>query len=186
VRYLIGLVLFFALIDTACSNNDKYDVQQTPPFQQTEQQKVTTYNQPKQSAQPAKNKQIVEKRKIISKPAYQYPNDNGIGPIKSVKLGPIDPRLVAQGEKIFDTKCMACHRLDSRLVGPPLRGITKKNTPEYIMNYLLNTTEMQKKDPLIKKQVAEYKLLMPDQNLTKEDARAMLEFFRSKDKKKNG
>ena len=47
------------------------------------------------------------------------------------------------------------------------------------MNYLLNTTEMQKKDPILKKLVDEYKVIMPDQQLTKDDARSVLEYFRS-------
>jgi cytochrome c551/c552 len=112
---------------------------------------------------------------------YKYPNENGIGPIKELALGAIDQNLVSQGNKIFNMKCMACHKLDTRDVGPPLRNVTKKYTPVYMMNYLLNTTEMQRKDPLMQKLVAEYKIIMPDQVLTREDARALLEYFRSEE-----
>ena len=112
---------------------------------------------------------------------YKYPNDNGIGPIKELSVGAIDQNLVSQGERIFNMKCMACHKLDTRDVGPPLRNVTKKYTPVYMMNYLLNTTEMQRKDPLMQKLVAEYKVIMPDQVLTRDDARALLEYFRSKE-----
>ncbi len=107
----------------------------------------------------------------------------GIGPIKELKLGPINKKLVEEGKDIFDSKCMACHRLDSRLVGPPLRNITKKNSPIYVMNYLLNTAEMQKKDPKLKKLIKQYNgIVMPDQSLNKRQARSLVEFLRSKEK----
>jgi hypothetical protein len=113
---------------------------------------------------------------------YEFPDDNGIGPIKEVSLGVIDQNLVSQGFKIFNMECLSCHQLDSRNVGPPLRNINKKNTPVYIMNYLLNTTDMQRRDPLMQKLVGEYKVMMPDQQLTRDDARAILEYLRSVEK----
>jgi cytochrome c551/c552 len=134
---------------------------------------------------PESNQQQESKNSISSQTnsipgsKYEFPDDNGIGPINDVSLGVIDQNLVSQGDKIFKIECVACHQLDSRDVGPPLRNITKKNTPAYIMNYLLNTTEMQRKDPLMQKLVNEYKVFMPDQHLTRDDARALLEFFRS-------
>lgn len=126
--------------------------------------------------------QDTSKTKMSIQIKYQYPNDNGIGPIKEVELGAINPKLVALGKNIFTTKCLPCHQMDSRLVGPPLRNITKKNTPQFIMNYLLNTSEMQKKDSLLIKLVDEYKVVMPDQLLSKDDARSLLEYFRSMEK----
>jgi cytochrome c551/c552 len=135
------------------------------------------------------NKPVIQERvndtflaKVSVQPKYQYPNDNGIGPIKEVALGTINSKLVASGKKIFTVKCSPCHQMDTRLVGPPLRNITKKNTPQFIMNYLLNTSEMQKKDPLLVKLVDEYKVIMPDQQLSKDDARSLLEYFRSTEK----
>lgn len=161
----------------SCEHNEYRNDKQPPP--DTSEQLLTAKKSAvpdTQSTQPAKPEMIEAKSK------YQYPDDNGIGPIKEVKLGPLDQKLVAGGKKIFDTKCVACHQLDNRLVGPPLRNITKKNTPEFIMNYLLNTAEMQKRDPVLIKLVDEYKVIMPDQQLTKEDARSVLEYFRSVEK----
>lgn len=107
----------------------------------------------------------------------------GIGPIKEVKLGPINKSMAAEGKKIFDTKCFACHRLDTKLVGPALKPIVKKLPPVYLMNYLLNTTEMQKKDPQLKKLIKEFNgVLMPDQQLTEKQARDVLEYFRTIEK----
>jgi len=106
--------------------------------------------------------------------------DEGIGPIKTVKLGKINKKLVEHGRQVFLTKCSACHQLDSRVVGPALRNITKTRSPVFLMNFLLNTKEMQEKDASVKKLIREYNgMLMPDQNLTKRHARALLEYFRS-------
>jgi len=104
----------------------------------------------------------------------------GIGPVKKVRLGKIDSNLVKEGQTLFADKCSACHSLDEEVDGPALRQVTKKLRPEYIMNYLLNTSEMQKKDKqlieLIKKYNGE---AMPDLDLKEPQARALLEFFRS-------
>lgn len=109
----------------------------------------------------------------------QFELENGIGPVKQkLELGPIDPKLVKKGEEIFNTKCIACHKLDERYVGPAQRDVIKRRTPEYIMNMMLNPLEMQQKHPVVKKLLAEYMTQMTNQNLSYDDARALLEFFR--------
>ncbi|GBD87047.1 cytochrome c [bacterium BMS3Abin03] len=112
--------------------------------------------------------------------------EDGIGPIKEVKLEEkIDESLVSKGNSLYYSKCFACHQLDNRVVGPPLRNITKEVSPVYFMNYLLNTTEMQKKVPRVIKLIKEYNgELMPNQSLSEKQARALLEYFRSVAKKK--
>jgi len=104
----------------------------------------------------------------------------GIGPVKDVKLGPINKSLVKEGQNIFNSKCFACHKLNTRLVGPALVPIVKKTNPVYLMNYLLNTTEMQKKEPQLKKLIKKFNgVVMPDQYINKKQARAVLEYLRS-------
>ena len=104
---------------------------------------------------------------------------NGIGPITEVKLGPIDQELADKGMQIFDTKCLACHKMSERVVGPPLGDVTKRRTPEFIMNMILNPDEMVKKHPDIKKMLAEYYIPMTFQNVSEEDSRAILEYLRT-------
>ena len=175
LKYFLILFIGLAFLNVSCSDH-KYQTEKQPAPDTSENPAV------KHQSQIAKTPKNSQSMQAAEKPKYEYPDDNGIGPIKEVKLGPINNSLVEKGEKIFDTKCVACHKLDSRLVGPPLRNITKKNTPEFIMNYLLNTVDMQKKDPIMKKLVEEYKIVMPDQQLTKDDAREILEYFRSVEK----
>jgi cytochrome c len=105
--------------------------------------------------------------------------DKGIGPIKAMKLGPLDQKLVNEGKPTFGTVCVSCHTLDKRSVGPPLGKVAKERTPEYIMNLLLNTAEMAQKDPNIKRLIVEYGVTMPQPNINEKQARAILEYLRS-------
>jgi len=154
------LILIITIINISCSDN-----------------KQESNNQPA-----SENSKTTQNDKPISNSKYEFPGNNGIGPIKEISLVGVDQNLASLGNKIFNTRCISCHQLDAKNVGPPLRNVTKKNTPVYIMNYLLNTTDMQKKDPLMQKLVSEYKIYMPDQQLTRDDARAVLEYLRSIEK----
>ena len=106
--------------------------------------------------------------------------DPGVGPIKKVEMGPINNKMVAQGKKIFMAKCIVCHDLNTKKIGPPLKNITKESTPEYIMNLLLNAVEMQKQDPHMKDLLKKYNnVLMPASGLSQAQARTVLEYLRS-------
>jgi mono/diheme cytochrome c family protein len=105
---------------------------------------------------------------------------NGIGPVtEPLTLGPIDQEEAAEGKKIFETKCSACHKLGERYVGPPLGGITEKVTPEFAMNMMLNPQEMYTRHPVVKKLLGEYMTQMPNQGLTQEQAREVVEYLRT-------
>ena len=107
--------------------------------------------------------------------------NKGIGPISSVTLGEIDQALVTQGEVVFKAKCTACHKISKKFVGPALKGVTQRRSPEWIMNMTLNPEEMIQKDPIAKRLLAEANgAPMANQNITEEEARALLEYFRTK------
>lgn len=110
-------------------------------------------------------------------------SDKGIGPIREVQLGPIDQALVKKGKEIFDSKCASCHKFEEKYVGPPLKGVTKRRKPEWIMNMILNPAEMVQKDPVARGHLAEYPIQMPFQDVSQEEARAILEYLRSVDEK---
>ena len=108
----------------------------------------------------------------------------GVGPVKSVSLGEnIDEALAAEGKALFEGKCIACHQLDKRTVGPEISGLTERRKPEWIMNMILNPVEMTQQDPMAKKLLEEYKTQMTFQNMTQGEARSMLEYFRKIDAK---
>ncbi|HCN37916.1 MAG TPA: cytochrome C, partial [Bacteroidetes bacterium] len=94
----------------------------------------------------------------------------------------INISLSEKGKQIFDSKCLACHNFERRVVGPPLNGITQRRKPEWIMNMIINPEEMTHKDPQAKELLMQYITPMVSQNITEDEARAMLEYFRSKDK----
>lgn len=102
-----------------------------------------------------------------------------IGPVENLELDEIDQELVAEGKKSFQNKCSTCHQLDKRMVGPALRAVTSRRSPEFIMNMILNPTQMQNEHPVVKKQIAEFGSRMSDLGIQREEARALLEYLRS-------
>lgn len=106
--------------------------------------------------------------------------DKGVGPIKSIDLPEaVDDDLAAKGKAVFEAKCTACHKVDKRFVGPPLAGITERREPEWIMNMILNPEVMVKENEAARALLAEYMSPMANQNLTEEEARSILEYFRT-------
>jgi len=86
------------------------------------------------------------------------------------------------GKKIYDVKCSACHKLtEEKLVGPGWSGVTKKFTPEWIMNFITNPDAMIDKDPKLQAQLEICLVRMPNQNLSDDDARHIFEFMRKND-----
>lgn len=107
-------------------------------------------------------------------------SSTGVGPVTSVTLGDIDDVLVEKGKELYKANCTACHKIGKRVVGPALKGVTERRSPEWIMNMILNPEEMVEKDPTAKALLAEYLAPMANQSLSEEEARAILEFFRTK------
>ena len=76
--------------------------------------------------------------------------------------------------------CLACHRVDKKFIGPAPKGILERRSPEWVMNMILNPEVMVKEDPLAKALLAEFNgAPMANQSLTEEEARAVLEYFRT-------
>ncbi|OIR01365.1 cytochrome c [mine drainage metagenome] len=90
--------------------------------------------------------------------------------------------MVDAGSKIYTVKCSACHKLtNEKLVGPGWKGVTKKLTAEWIMNFVTNTDAMLNKDPEAQAQLEICLVRMPNQNVSDEDARNIYEFMRNND-----
>lgn len=111
----------------------------------------------------------------------QAEDDIGIGPVKELTLGAIDPKLAAKGKALFASKCSACHKIEERYVGPALRDVTKRRRPEWIMNMALNPIQMTQENETAKALFGEYLVQMTFQNVTKDEVRAILEYFRQSD-----
>lgn len=107
-------------------------------------------------------------------------SDKGIGPVKELTLGPLDPAMAAEGEQIYSKMCTACHKPTEKFIGPAPKGILDRRSPEWIMNMILNPEEMIKSDPIAKQLLVEANLApMANQHLTEDQARKVLEYFRT-------
>jgi cytochrome c2 len=112
----------------------------------------------------------------------KYDPNRGEGKFKDVELGAIDPAKVKTGSALFQVKCAPCHKLtDERLVGPGWAGVTERNKPEWIMNFITNPDAMIDVDPKLQAQLELCLVRMPNQSLSDDDARNLLEFMRDND-----
>lgn len=109
--------------------------------------------------------------------------EHGIGPITEPITLPaaVDHELAEQGEAVFTQKCSACHKLGEKYIGPALGDVLLRRTPAFVMNMILNPQEMIERHPVIKQLVAETMSFMPNQNVTRDEARAVVEYIRSQD-----
>jgi mono/diheme cytochrome c family protein len=112
-------------------------------------------------------------------------NEKGIGKFTDVQLThPLDEALLAKGQSIYASKCIACHKLtDEKLVGPGWKGVTDRRTPEWTLNFITNTNAMLDSDAVAKELIEKCLVRMPNQSLNDDEARAVFEFMRKNDGK---
>ncbi|MEI2750545.1 MAG: cytochrome c [Ferruginibacter sp.] len=112
-----------------------------------------------------------------------YDPNRGEGKFKKVDIAAnLDVALATNGEKVYGVKCSSCHKTsDEKLVGPGWKGVTSRNTAEWIMNFITNTDEMLNKDPKAQAQLEICLVRMPNQNLSDDEARSLYEFMRKVD-----
>lgn len=107
--------------------------------------------------------------------------NKGVGPVSSVDLpAEINAEMAANGEAIYNQMCLACHRIGQKFIGPAPNGVLERRAPEWVMNMILNPEVMVKEDPLAKDLLMEFNgSPMANQGLTQDQARAVLEYFRT-------
>ncbi|KZE78435.1 cytochrome c [Myroides marinus] len=107
-------------------------------------------------------------------------NNKGVGPVKELTLDELDQALAQKGEEIYKNMCTACHKPDKKFIGPAPKGILDRRSPEWVMNMILSPETMLEQDPLAKELLKEFNgAPMANQNLTEQEARAVLEYFRT-------
>jgi mono/diheme cytochrome c family protein len=47
-----------------------------------------------------------------------------------------------KGKELFNSQCAACHKLDAKMTGPALRGISSRLTNEWLYKWIRNSQEM--------------------------------------------
>lgn len=98
---------------------------------------------------------------------------------------PLNADWVTAGKATYELKCQSCHRLtEEKLVGPGWKGVTQRRQPLWIMNMITNVDMMLEKDPEAQKLLEQCLVRMPNQHITDDEARQVLEFMRSNDGEK--
>ena len=127
-----------------------------------------------------------ESTESIPQPRHATSEDDpmankGIGPIKSVVLNEtVDHEMAEEGQEVYNQYCTACHKPTEKFIGPAPKDILKRRSPEWIMNMILNPEVMVKEDPIAKKLLVEFNMApMAKQPLTEDQARQILEYFRT-------
>ena len=89
-----------------------------------------------------------------------------------------------RGEKLFQLKgCSACHAFGTKMSGPDLAGVSMRRTGLWLENQILHPDVMVKQDPIARELFAKHMLQMPNQGLTPEQAKDVIEYLKSVDAK---
>ena len=100
---------------------------------------------------------------------------------------PLEQALVKEGKAIYNAQCISCHYLDTALLnGPGWAGITNRRDADWIMNMILNVNVMLEVDSVAHQLLQDSDMKMPDQGLSVDKARAVLEFMRENDLEQTG
>jgi mono/diheme cytochrome c family protein len=167
----LSVVLFATLFFASCGGNSTDET--------AENDASNEHAQTEEVVEEAPVEEVVVEEAVEATDAIDMDN-KGIGPISSVELGDIDDALVGKGKETFKANCTACHKIKKRFVGPALKGITERRSPEWIMNMILNPEGMVAEDPIAMALLAEYSSPMANQSLSEDEARAILEYLRTK------
>ncbi|MCB7482107.1 c-type cytochrome [Christiangramia sediminis] len=129
----------------------------------------------------SKKEEVKKTEPVSSSVNMNDMSNKGIGPVKNLEIpDEIDQSMATKGKVIFDSKCLACHKPDKKFIGPAPKGVLDRRSPEWVMNMMLNPEEMILKDPIAKQLLIEHNgSPMANQNLTEEEARQILEYFRT-------
>lgn len=113
-----------------------------------------------------------------------YDPKRGLGKYdeSNVDVSKFDATMAAEGKKIAEVKCTSCHKpTEEKLVGPGWKGVTTRQTPHWIMNFISNPDPMISVDPELQKQLEICLVRMPNQGLNETEARQILEYMREID-----
>lgn len=96
---------------------------------------------------------------------------------------PVDAALAKVGEGLFSTKgCTACHAFGQKMSGPDMAGVTSRRTSAWMTQQILHPDLMVKTDPIARQLFATHALQMPNQGLTEEEAKSVIEYLKARDR----
>ncbi|MBK9318079.1 MAG: cytochrome c [Bacteroidetes bacterium] len=117
--------------------------------------------------------------------AIEQPEEHGTEVKEIVLSNPLNMEWVEAAKTIYDTKCLSCHKLtDEKVVGPGWKDVTKRRQPVWIMNMITNVDMMLEEDEEAQKLLEQCLVRMPNQNISQDEARQLIEFMRHNDGEK--
>lgn len=86
---------------------------------------------------------------------------------------------IEEGEKLFIANCKACHSIETRLVGPALKGITERRDSSWIFKIIQSSqTLLDAGDTTALELFNEFnKVIMPDHELSVDQIRSILAYI---------
>ncbi|WP_300568864.1 c-type cytochrome [Flavobacterium sp.] len=63
-------------------------------------------------------------------------------PVAAATAAPAAGGDAVQGKALFNANCAACHKLDSKMTGPALRGVSARHDKEWLHNWVKNSKAM--------------------------------------------
>jgi nitrite reductase (NO-forming) len=111
------------------------------------------------------------------------PEGGGAGDHEHHNIGstgaPTDP-VAVRGKLSFESKCLACHTIaGGDKLGPDLYNVTKRRDHAWLARWLKNPDQMLKAgDPIAKQMLEKYKVPMPNQNLSDQEVKEYIEYFK--------
>jgi len=127
------------------------------------------------------NRSKTEKKAVVQEEGVPVDMTNdGIGAFKDVTFPEaINEEMAAAGKANYNA-CMACHASETRLIGPPLKGVYERRSPAWVMNMIHNTNGMLKEDPIAKALLKEYNnSIMTASGLNEQETREVAEYLRT-------
>lgn len=119
--------------------------------------------------------------KTLEEAEKDWQTNMGVGTISTFELpAEIDQIMADSGQVVYEAKCTACHKVEKDFIGPSPKGIMARRTPAWVMNMIIDPEGMIQKDPIARQLLIKFNgAPMANQNLTEEEARSVLEYFRT-------
>ena len=122
-------------------------------------------------------------------PPAPTPTPTGAAAVSKYDAGPrageapVDGGLATRGERLFQAKgCAVCHGFGKKITCPDLVGVSMRRTATWMEQQILHPEVMVKEDPITRDLKKNYPLPMTNQNVKPDEARALIEFLKRKDR----